>query len=190
MRDAHPQRCDARTRGDTSVLAPLVLVVGLCLALGACGVSTSAQPGAEAASTRTISLTPFPSATAGAAPKVTPVTSLVTISLDKAQYHSGDLAIVVVTNGLAHSISTTDHKSSCSIVELEQQVNSSWQAVEPCRLQTPTLVVELAQGSVTEQKIAIPSTPATYRVTLSYTGGDEGTGGPGGIAHSAEFTIG
>lgn len=190
MRDAHPQRCDARTRDGISVFAPLVLVVSLCLALGACGVSTSAQPGAEAASTRTISLTPFPSATAGAASKVTPVPGVVTVSLDKAQYHSGALAIVAVANGLAQSISTTDHKSSCSIVQLEQQVNGSWQAVEPCRLQTPTLVVELAQGSVIEQKIGIPSTPATYRVTLSYTGGDEGTGGPGGIAHSAEFTIG
>ena len=165
------------------------MVVGLCLAIGACGVSTSAQPGTKAASTRISSLTPFPSASAGVALTVTPVHGVVTVSLDKAHYHSGDLAIVTVTNGLAQSISTTDHKSSCSIVQLEQQVNGSWQAVEPCRLQTPTLVVDLAKGSVTEQKIGIPSTPATYRVTLSYTGGDEGTGGPGGIAHSAEFTM-
>lgn len=189
MCDAHPPRRDARTRSDTSVLVSLALVVGLCLAIGACGVSTSTQLGTKAAPTQTINLTPFPSATAVAALTVTPVHGVVTISLDKAQYHSGDLAIVTVANGLAQSISTTDHKSSCSIVQLEEQVNGSWQAVEPCRLQTPTLVVEIAKGSVTEQKISIPSTPATYRVTLSYSGGGEGAGGPGGVVHSAEFTI-
>jgi len=190
MSDTHFPRCDARTRNDTSVLVSLALVVGLCLTLGACGVSvTTSQPGTTAASTRSITLTPIPNATADAARTATPVRGVVTIRLDKSRYHAGELALVTVTNGLAQSISTTNHKSSCSIVQLEQKVNGSWQAVDPCHLQTPTLVVELAKGSVTELKIGIPNTPATYRVTLSYTGGDEGTGGPGGIVHSAEFTM-
>jgi len=190
MSDTHFPRCDARTRHDTSILVSLALVVGLCLTLGACGVSmTTAQPGATVASTRSITLTPIPSATADAALTATPVRGVVTISLDKSRYHAGELALVTVTNGLAQSISTTDHKSSCSIVQLEQKVNGSWQAVDPCHLQTPTLVVEIAKGSVTEVKIGIPNTPANYRVTLSYMGGDEGIGGPGGIVYSAEFTI-
>jgi hypothetical protein len=72
---------------------------------------------------------------------------------------------------------------------LEQQVNGSWQAVEPCHLETPTLVVELAKGSVTELKLGIPNTPATYRVALNYTGGVEGAGGPSGIVYSGEFRM-
>jgi hypothetical protein len=183
-------RCDTRTCSDMSVLVSLALIVSLGFVLGACGVSgTAAQAGTAAASTRSISLTPIPSATADAVRTVTPARGTVTISLDKAQYHAGEFALVTVSNGLAQSISTTDHKSGCSIVALEQQVNDNWQAVEPCHLQTPTLEVELAKGSLTELKIAIPNTPAIYRVTLSYAGGDEGTGGPGGIVHSAEFTL-
>lgn len=190
MSNTRLPRCAARTRNGMLVLAPLALLVALGLALSACGVSaTTAQPGTTAASTQSISLTPIPSATAGVALTVAPIRGAVTISLDKTHYRAGELALVTVTNGLAQNISTTDHKSGCSIVALEQQVNGSWQTVEPCRLQTPTLMVELAKASVTEVKIGIPNTPATYRVTLSYTGGNGETGGPSGIVHSAEFTM-
>lgn len=190
MSNTRLPRCAARTRNGMLVLAPLALLVALGLALSACGVSaTTAQPGTTAASTQSISLTPIPSATAGAALTVAPVRGAVTISLDKTHYRAGELALVTVTNGLAQNISTTDHKSGCSIVALEQQVNGSWQTVEPCHLQTPTLMVELAKASVTDVKIGIPNIPAIYRVTLSYTGGGEGAGGPGGVVHSAEFTM-
>lgn len=152
-----------------AILAP-------ALALAACGVSsttgTGGASGAEtpvaSETTQTISDTPTPGATTTAPPAVTAVPGAVTISLDKPQYHAGDLALVMIANGLAQTISATDHHTSCSLVTLEQQVNGAWQPIGLCHLLTPTRLVEIVPGSVTAQKIGISGTAGTYRVAFGY----------------------
>jgi hypothetical protein len=68
-------------------------------------------------------------------------------------------------------IMVTDHHTSCTYVDLQQQAGGQWQPVGECKLMTPTRQVDLAAGSVTAQRIFIPSgagAGGTYRVALTY----------------------
>jgi hypothetical protein len=159
------------------LVGSIVLAMLVCLALASCGASAPSGA-AGTVTTRTVSLTPQPSATAETLPSVTPVAGQITVSLDKDQYHVGDLAVVTVANGLAHSISTTDHRSSCSIVQLEQSVNGGWQAVDQCRSQMPTQVIDIAADSAVVQKIGLPAV-GLYRVEFFY----------GQSVYSSTFTV-
>jgi hypothetical protein len=176
----------------------VVLLAGLSLALSglvvACGVTetggtpagTNPSPDAtvvvhgtpgtvQVVASRTVS----PSPSSG-----TPDTSgKVTLLLDKTSYAPGSAAIVTIANGLATKIVVTDHHTSCTYVQLEQQVAGQWQPVGQCKLMTPTRLVELAAGSVTPQRLIIPAGPGgagIYRVTLRYSNN---------TAYSSTFTV-
>lgn len=176
--------------------------LGVCVA--ACGVTTAtgasngeAQGGAPVASatTQTITrMTPSPSPSAGAAaPAGQAPAGPVTLSLDKTHYSPGDTAVATISNGLDATISSTDHKTGCSLVTLEQLVGGAWQAVEPCRSMIATRMVDLAPRSVTPQRIGIPpNQPGTYRVAFMY-GGSDGAGAAtaqSGPIYSPTFTVG
>jgi hypothetical protein len=115
----------------------------------------------------------------------------VTLTLNKQHYSPGETVTVTIHNGLSQMIWSTDHKTACTVVVAERVQNGQWEAMGLCRLETPTRLVALPAASATPQPVATGGWPSgTYRVTLSYGGGDEGTGGPSGVAHSPEFTIG
>jgi hypothetical protein len=162
----------------------VVLVIGLMLPalLVACGVTetggtpavTNPSPGTTVVVNGTPgtvrivpSTTPSPSQSS-----VTPATSgKVTLVLDKTSYAPSSAAIVTIENGLGSKIVVTDHHTSCTYVQLQQQVAGQWQPVGQCKLMTPTRLVVLAAGSVTPQRIVIPTGAAaagTYRVALTY----------------------
>jgi hypothetical protein len=163
---------------------PIVLVFGLALPtlLVACGVTetggTPAGTNPSPGTTVVVHGTPgtvhaVPSSTPSPSPgSVAPVTSgTVKLVLDKTSYAPGSAAVVTIENGLATQIVVTDHHTSCTYVQLEQQVAGQWQPVGECKLMTPTRLVELAAGSVTLQRISIPSGPSAagiYRVALTY----------------------
>jgi hypothetical protein len=163
---------------------PLVLVIGLVLPtlLVACGVTenggTPAGTNPSPSTTVVVHGTPgtvhaVPSTTASpSASSGTPDTSgTVTLVLDKTSYAPSSAAIVTISNGLGSQIVVTDHHTNCTYVQLELQVAGQWQPVGECKLMTPTRLVALAAGSVTPQRIVIPSDSAaagTYRVTLRY----------------------
>jgi hypothetical protein len=95
----------------------------------------------------------------------------VALVLDKTSYPPGATVVVTIKNGLSSRIMVTDHHSSCTYVDLQQQVAGQWQLVGECKLMTPTRLVELAAGSVTPQSIVIPigaGSAGTYRVALTY----------------------
>jgi hypothetical protein len=178
--------------------------VALCSFLVACGVAspgglvTSTTPGAEA--TVAVNGTPgtlhpvatcaalgspacMPSPTATASEIAPP--GAVRIVLDQTSYAAGDTARVSIENGLSVKIAVSDHHTDCTYVVLEQFLGGMWQPIGTCKLMTPTRLVELPAGSITPQRIGIPTGPSaagTYRVELPY-----GSGGP---AYSATFTVG
>jgi hypothetical protein len=165
--------------GATLTLA-LVGVIVLCAGCGqAIGSSNSPQVGMPS------SPTPTQSVQAGQ-----PTQGQVTLTLDKQRYAMGDTIAVTIHNGLSTTIWAADHQTSCTVLTAERQQDGQWHAVGDCRLMTPTVLMPFSAGSATVQQLFGMGWPSgRYRVTLTYTGGDEGTGGPGGIAHSAEFTI-
>jgi hypothetical protein len=120
----------------------------------------------------------------------------VTLTLDKQHYEAGATIAVTVHNELSQTVWAADHQTNCTVITAEHLQDSQWQGIQNCRLMTPTSFVALPAGSATVQRLSTqrPTSgsmwPAgTYRVTLTYSGGDEGTGGPGGVVHAAECTI-
>jgi hypothetical protein len=115
----------------------------------------------------------------------------VRLTLDKSAYAPGDAVMVTIENGLSVQIEVTDHQSYCTYVVLEQQQAGSWQPIGACRLMTATRLVELDPGSVTPQKLTIPTgsnAAGTYRVLLRF--GATGGNAQGGVAYSPTFTVG
>jgi hypothetical protein len=167
------------------------LLATLCAALAACGVTTTT--GTTTGTTAGDTTTTLASATPTALPTAMP-TSMdtaapggVRLTLDEASYAPGDSVIVTIENGLAKAITVTDHHTNCTFVQLEVQVSGSWRPVGDCKLMTPTRLVELAAGSVTPQKIGIPSSASaagTYRVALQYGGFSQGS-----VVYSVTFTV-
>jgi hypothetical protein len=159
---------------------------------------------------RTVGLPDSPQA--GASSSTTPgavgqITSgQVTLTLDKRQYTPSDTIVVTIHNGLPQAIWAADHQTNCTLVTAERLQDGQWAAMGKCPLMTPTRMVILPAGSSTPQQLsgaqgAVPPesqapapteswTPGAYRVTLTYAGSADGTGGPGGVAHSVGFTIG
>ncbi len=134
------------------------------------------------------------------------VAGQVTLTLDKQRYATNDTIVVTIHNGLSQRIWTADHQTNCTIVTAERLQDGQWVAVAHCPLMTRTRMVMLPAGSSTPQQLSgaqgtvppesqapVPTeswTPGTYRVTFTYAGSADGTGGPGGVIHSVEFTVG
>jgi len=96
---------------------------------------------------------------------------LVTVVVAQGRYAAGDGIAVSVVNGLLVAIRVADHQSGCTIVSVERQSGSSWQAQNPCLLRSPTRLVALASGSVTAVAVPPPDRGwalGAYRVTLTY----------------------
>jgi hypothetical protein len=118
------------------------------------------------------------------------VSGQVTLTLDKQRYGAHDTVVVTIANGLSQMIWAADHQTDCTVLVAEQAHASAWEGVDNCRLMTPTSLTPLPLGATTERLDTSGWLTGTYRITLTYGGGDEGRGGPGGTAHSVEFSIG
>ncbi len=167
-------------------------LAALCALLAACGVTTTAGTSVEGTST-IVTPTGVASGTPSRLPTATTATGAkpggVRVVLDKTAYAPGDPVTVTIENGLSVQIEVTDHHTNCTFVELEQQQSGTWQLIGACKLMTATRLVELPAGSITPQKIGIPTgpnAPGTYRVLLRYGAvGDT----QGGVAYSPTFTV-
>lgn len=109
----------------------------------------------------------------------TSTTGPVSLHTDHSTYMPGDSIKVTVTNHLHTSIFAYDTRASCSILDLELQVQGVWQAtqVARCPLGRPAMRVEIPATktySATLQAgypgISQANFPAgTYRLLLSYS---------------------
>ncbi len=160
-----------------------VLLAGCGRAVGSVGSVGSPQPSASSSAT--------PSASSQLA------SGHVTLTVDKQHYATNDTIAVTIRNGLTQTIWAVDHQTSCTTVTAERLQDGKWEAVGGCRLMTPTRLAPLSAASAVVQHLVGTGATSgrgwpsgTYRVTLTYTGGDEGASGPSGVVHSAEFTVG
>ena len=168
--------------------APVILgaLIGVCALATGCGNITQAG-----SATQGEVATPQPSSTASTINATSgQVTSgRVTLTLNKQRYAAQDTVVVTIANGLSQMIWAADHQTSCTELVAEQSHGGAWEAVAKCRLMTPTRLMALSPGITTVRLDASGWPTGTYRVTLTYTSGDEGMSGAGGIVHSAEFVI-
>jgi hypothetical protein len=184
----------------------LVTLIGVGAFGAGCGRSAGSADGDVLASAG--STTPQASASASSTPRASGqlVAGQVTLTLDKQRYATNDTIVVTIHNGLSQPIWTADHQTNCTIVTAERLQVGQWVAVAHCQLMTPTRMVMLPAGSSTPRQLSgaqgtvppesqapVPTeswTPGTYRVTFTYAGSADGTGRPGGVIHSVEFTMG
>ena len=156
-------------------------LIGFSLLLAGCGSISQAGSATQSADATA-------STTATSADEVT--SGQVTLRLDEQRYDANNTVIVTIANGLSQTIWAADHNTGCTVLVAERAHAGAWEAVDNCHLMTPTRLMALPPG-VTTARLGTSGWPAgTYRITLTYNSGDEGTGGPGGAAHSAEFTVG
>ena len=160
-----------RTTGTLALV--LTGMVAALVTLGGCGV-TAAETGGNP--------TPLASPTASlASPTASTeatgtaiVRGLVTVTLGKTRFMPTEAITVSINNGLSASIFVADHQTRCSLVTIEQQSASGWQAVAPCRVLTPIGMVEIKAGTSNIQQVMASGQPpawlsGTYRVQLAYS---------------------
>jgi hypothetical protein len=196
-----------RLRERLALSGRVMVSLALCGLLVGCGVSAQGGSGAAggatpaAGATVVVNGTPIPSQRlptpssspipGGSGSTATATPGAVRLVLDKVTYAPGDPVAITIENGLSVKIVVSDHHTGCTSVQLEKLVLGSWQpAGGVCKLLTPVRLITLAPGSVTPQRIGIPtgaSAVGTYRVKLVY-----GAGGAsqGGVALSANFSVG
>ena len=83
---------------------------------------------------------------------------------------------MTLSNGRSTSIFTFDHQTSCTILTLQRQTASGWQAVGGCAQGRMTVQVEIKPGASMEyhhcaerRADTFPPWPAgTYRAVLNY----------------------
>lgn len=110
-------------------------------------------------------------------------------------YTTTDTIAVTVRNQLGSSIIATDHQTSCTIVQLQMQVNGAWQNEGGCALGIATRQVTLAAGSSTPVSLspgagqikANPWPVGSYRVAFIYRASAAATASD--TAYSATFTV-
>lgn len=155
-----------------------IMPVALVLMLAACGVTTTSeqQPGGAASTTPTT--TAASTATpGGTSVSSVPPTSAITLTTDRSSYTTSSTIIVTLINGRSTSIYTFDHQTSCTILTLQRQTASGWQAVGGCAMGRMTMHVEIKAGATMKISLApsagqIHPTPwpaGSYRAVLGYS---------------------
>lgn len=179
------------TPASSAVSTGVVTVVGTGSAQSGAG---SAPPtGAQANEPPpAATLPPLPGAT------VTPGQLLVTTS--RATYRTCDPIQVVIANGLNQTVYAADHQTACTVVTLQEQVGAGWQSIGECKLETPTGLHAIAQGTAVAQTLtpgfgsvggAGRGWPAgTYRVAFAYSTALESPyRGQSHTDYSPDFTV-
>ena len=121
----------------------------------------------------------------------------VVVEVGAASYATTDTIAVTVRNELSVSILATDHQTSCTIAQLQIEVNGVWQNQGGCAMGVATRQVPLAAGSATAVQLApgagqISAKPwpaGSYRVAFTYVAGSQATAGASQTVYSAPFIV-
>ena len=96
----------------------------------------------------------------------------VTLDVDAASYHPGDMNTVTLSNLSSQTIYFQDHQTNCTVIELDMLASGSWQMVNKCLLMSPTGWHMLEAGKGLDIQIVPPSDrqwpTGVLRATLSY----------------------
>jgi len=91
-----------------------------------------------------------------------PPTTGVTLTTSRDGYREDERIVGFLENGTESRLTTTDHRSFCTIVNLEkEQPDGSWALVSPCLLAMPTRQVDLEPHS--RLAVALPPEPSPSR---------------------------
>ena len=167
-------------------LAIAVALIAIGSVVAGCGAISQTGSAAEGSAASHVSASGSPTATTSGQL----VSGQVTLTLNKQRYGAPETIIVTVENGLSKTIWAADHHTSCTMLVAEHAQGAAWAALENCHSLRPTTLAPLSAGATSVRLDTSGWPTGTYRITLTYSGGDEGAGGPGGAARSAEFTIG
>lgn len=102
-----------------------------------------------------------------------PPSGLVIAKTDRSIYQEGEQAVALITNDTTQSIITFDHKTYCSIINVQKLETNNWSNVSPCLLASPSkpvrlsareeMTVKLPDGNVSSKLSA-----GTYRLEFTY----------------------
>ncbi len=98
-------------------------------------------------------------------------TGFVTLRTDALSYRSSDTISVTVSNQRSQTIHFLDHRTNCTVVLLQRNVNGSWESLNLCKLMIVTRVHTLEPGQSLLVKLIAPANqwlPGLYRINLSY----------------------
>src|SRR5438128_1298855 len=138
----------------------LLVIVSIFVALALladCGQNSS-NTGAQADAHE-------PSPTPAATTATTAPTNAVTLHVGAAVYHTNDTIEVILSNASNSTIFFSDHLTNCTVIQLQRQVNGSWEAVNKCLLMIATRLHTLDAGQSLTVKL-IPSANRPWSVGL------------------------
>lgn len=129
----------------------------------------------------------------GATPSPTgkPPTLPVTLQMGATGYARGSTISVTIQNQSGQTIYFADHRTNCTVLLLEQQVNGAWEPVAPCRLMIATRLHALKTGETSTITIVTTDRWSTghYHSRLDYSfQQDAGVNGPTPV-YSNMFTL-
>ena len=126
-----------------------------------------------------------------------PTVPAVTLTSDRKAYTVNQPIIATIANGSTFDVMTWDHRSFCTVVNLQKQQTGGWKSIAPCALMSPTMPVIIKAGQ--KLVVPLPGGPATntakwepgmYRLQAVF-GTPIGAGVPGVVFEvvSDSFTV-
>ncbi len=125
-----------------------------------------------------------------------PSADKVSVTTERNTYDVSESVGIKISNGNDQNIVTMDHKTYCSIVDVQKQGANGWVNIAPCRLMRPTRLVTINPRQEMLMKLPPDNSsarfePGTYRVEFAYFFVDS-SGQPVGnpvTVYSPQFTI-
>lgn len=129
----------------------------------------------------------------GATPSPTgqPPTLPVTLQVGATSYSRGSSISVTIKNQSGQTIYFADHRTNCTVLLLERQVNGSWEPVAPCKLMIATRLHSLKTGETSTITIITSNQWPTghFQARLDYSfKQNPGVNGPTPV-YSSQFLL-
>jgi hypothetical protein len=88
-----------------------------------------------------------------------PTVPMVTITPDRRSYAVTQPIVATIANASNIDVMTWDHRSFCTVINLQRQQLGAWKSIMPCLLMTPSMPVIIKAGQ--KLVVPLPGDPAT-----------------------------
>lgn len=125
-----------------------------------------------------------------------PPSNSVIVKAERSLYQDREPIVIKITNDQEQAIVAEDHKSYCTVLNIQRQEGDNWVNVAPCLLLSPIRLIKIGSREdlfvkIANEDAASRLTPGTYRLELTYSGVDN-AGQPAGspvTVYGATFTV-